>query len=55
MSIYYYVLPGREVKNLNVPIYKWTLVNIIYILPLFYFSMLMQVVILRLVSCVHYN
>ena len=31
------MLLGRGVKNVNVPIYEWTLVNIIHILPLFYF------------------
>ena len=30
MSIYYYLLPGVEIENVNVPIHEWTLVNVIY-------------------------
>ena len=30
LNIYHYLLPGTGVKNVNFPIYKWTLANTIY-------------------------
>lgn len=45
MSIYHYLLPGRGGENVNVPIHKWTLVNLH---SLSYFSLLIHVNLIKI-------